>query len=143
MSEGRPTKYKPEYDTQAYKLCLLGASDERIANFFEIAVSTLYLWKKNHPSFSEALKGGKELANANVAKSLYDRAVGYTHTEEKVFCFQGEIITHETTKHYPPETGAIALFLKNREPELWRDKQEVNVTLSDNFEDLLEDAADD
>lgn len=143
MAGEKNSKYKPEYDKQAHKLCLLGASDERLANFFEVSVATIYNWKNNHPSFLEALKSGKDLANANVASSLYHRAIGYSHVEEKVFCFQGEIITHEVIKHYPPETGAAALFLKNREPELWRDKQEITLNLNDDFDSLLGDAADD
>lgn len=32
---GRPTKYKEEYTDQAYKLCLLGATDKEMADFFE------------------------------------------------------------------------------------------------------------
>ena len=31
---GRPTKYKPEYSAQAQKLCLLGATDAEMADFF-------------------------------------------------------------------------------------------------------------
>jgi hypothetical protein len=35
-----------------------------------------------------------------------------------------------TTKHYPPDTAAAIIWLKNRQPERWRDKieQEVKVT---------------
>jgi hypothetical protein len=34
MERGRPTKYKEEYNEQAYKLCLLGATDKELADFF-------------------------------------------------------------------------------------------------------------
>ena len=59
---GRPTEYKTEYNEQVYKLCLLGADDKRIADFFDIRESTLNLWKKKHPEFMEAIKDGKEKA---------------------------------------------------------------------------------
>ena len=42
---GRPTKYKDEYCEQAYKLCLLGATDKEMADFFQVSLSTLNLWK--------------------------------------------------------------------------------------------------
>ena len=42
---GRPTKYKHEYAEQTYKLCLLGATDEEIANFFDVNVATINRWK--------------------------------------------------------------------------------------------------
>lgn len=53
------------------------------------------------------------------------RATGYEHEEEVVFCYQGQIITHKTTKHYAPDVAAIAIWLKNRRPDKWKDKQDV------------------
>ncbi|TRB81349.1 helix-turn-helix domain-containing protein, partial [Mannheimia haemolytica] len=74
---GQPTKYKPEYVTQVEKLCLLGATDKDIADFFEVAESTINNWKIEYPEFLESIKKGKLLADANVANSLYKRALGY------------------------------------------------------------------
>jgi len=122
---GRPTKYKEEYDTLAYNYCLMGATDAELGKFFSVTESTINLWKLEHPSFSESLKAGKQDADARVANALYHRALGYSHKEEKVFSSNGEIITHDTIKHYPPDTGAAMAWLKNRQPEKWRDKQEV------------------
>ena len=119
---GRPTRYKAEYAEQARKLCLLGATDKAIADFFSIAVSTLNKWKKDHPGFMESLKSGKQIADANVADSLYNRALGYSHPELKVFNNQGEIVTHECEKHYPPDPTSAIFWLKNRQPALWRDR---------------------
>ena len=56
---GRPTNYKKEYDEQAYKLCLLGATDKEMADFFNVKEQTINNWKKNHPSFFESIKRGK------------------------------------------------------------------------------------
>lgn len=128
---GRPTKYKKEYAEQAYKLCLLGFIDAELAKFFEVDVVTLNKWKRDFPEFLMSIKGGKEIANSNVAESLYKRAMGYEHDEEKVFCNMGEITTHQTVKHYPPDTQAASLFLRNRQPDKWRDKQEIDHQSSD------------
>lgn len=127
---GRPTKYKDDYDDQAYKLCLLGSTDKELANFFEVAESTINLWKLEHEGFSESIKRGKSLADANVAERLYKRAMGYEHKEDKIFNNNGKALVVGTTKHYAPDTTAAIFWLKNRQPARWRDKQEVDVTIS-------------
>jgi len=38
--------------------------------------------------------------------------------------YQGDVTVTEVTKHYPPDTAAAFIWLKNRRPDLWRDKQE-------------------
>lgn len=119
----RPTKYKPEYAEKARKLCLLGATDEALADFFEVDVSTISNWKNDFPLFLEALKKGKAQADAEVAASLYHRANGYSHKAVKMFCFEGQVISEEYTEHYPPDTTAAIFWLKNRQPKQWRDKQ--------------------
>ena len=128
---GRPTKYKPEYAEQAFNYCLLGATDEEMANFFEISVATLYNWKNDYPEFLEALKNGKEKADAEVAKSLYNRAKGYEQETVKVFQFQGDPVVVPFTEHIAPDTGAAMAWLKNRQPSKWRDKQDIDMTIKD------------
>lgn len=128
---GRPSKYKDEYCEQAYKLCLLGATDKQIADFFDIDVSTLGNWKNDHPEFLESLKGGKENADAEIAKALFHRAKGYSHQAIKMFNNQGVIVSEEYTEHYPPDTTAAIFWLKNRQPKQWRDKQEIDHQSSD------------
>ena len=95
---GAPTKYQKSYNEQSRKLCLMGYTDKQLADFFEVSESTINKWKLDHPSFSESLKSGKVIADANVTASLYDRATGYSHIETKVFCNQGEITTHDENK---------------------------------------------
>jgi len=124
--EGRPTRYLKAYDEQAYKLCLLGATDKRIADIFNVSEQTLNTWKKKHPTFLESLKDGKARANAEVADALFNRAKGYSHADTHIANYMGETIITEITKHYPPDTGAAMAWLKNREPDLWRDKQDIN-----------------
>ena len=121
MTAGRPTKYKEEYCEQAKKLTLLGATDKQLADFFNVAESTIYVWKLEHEEFSEALKLGKDEADDRVEESLYRRAIGYSHPEEKVFNNGGEIITHEVMKHYPPDSTSLIFWLKNRRKDEWRD----------------------
>ncbi len=127
METGRPTDYREEYDELAYKYCLLGATNDQLADFFDCAKSTISLWMAKHESFSDAIKKGREDADAQVAHRLYSRAMGYSHKSEKIFADAktGEVLRVETVEHYPPETAAAIFWLKNRQPKLWRDKREV------------------
>jgi len=122
--QGRPTKYKPEYDEQAAKLCQLGATDKQLAGFFKVSESTLNLWKLEHPSFSESLKLGKSVPDENVKRSLYDRAMGYTCLETKLNVVNGEIVETVVEKHYPPDPTSMIFYLKNRCRDEFTDKVE-------------------
>jgi hypothetical protein len=136
---GRPSKYKTEYAEQAYKLCLLGAIDKDIADFFGVDERTINRWKEDHIEFCQSLKGGKIGADATIAQKLYHRAKGYEHPEDKIFNDGGIPLVVPTIKHYPPDTTAAIFWLKNRQPDKWRDKQEVestNLNLTDDISNL-------
>jgi len=131
MPAGRPTKYKEEYNEQAYKLCLLGATDKSLADFFEVDEATVNRWKLEYPLFCESLKRGKVIADTEIAQSLYQRAKGYTHPEDKIFVHEGVPVIVPTEKHYPPDTGAAMAWLKNRKPDSWSDTQKLELTGAD------------
>lgn len=126
----RPSKYDPKFPEQARKLCLLGATDLEIADFFGVSVASLYRWKNEHPAFCEALKEAKAEADKRVEESLYHRALGYSHDAVKIFMPAGatEPVHAPYREHYPPDTTAAIFWLKNRQPDRWRDKHEVEVT---------------
>ena len=139
---GRKSEYRIEYADQALKLCLLGATDKELAEFFSVSEQTLNKWKKDYPEFLESLKKGKNIADANVASRLYNRAIGYSCKATKFATSEGRITdSKEYTEHYPPDTTAAIFWLKNRQPEKWRDKKEVdaNVNLGDELEGLSDE----
>lgn len=137
---GRPSKYKEEYAEQAYKLCLLGATDKELADFFNVQESTINYWKLHQVGFSESLKSGKDGADAVVASKLFQRAIGYEHKEDKIFNNEGEPLIVPTIKHYAPDTTACIFWLKNRQSAKWRDKTDhehsgsLNVQIVDDVE---------
>lgn len=125
----RPSKYKSEYAELAYNYCLLGATDKELASFFSTTEQTINSWKANYPEFLESLKRGKEQADATVASKLYHRAIGYEHEDTQFATFQGAITDSQTyIKHYAPDTTAAIFWLKNRQPDKWRDKTDVGIT---------------
>lgn len=99
---GCKTLYKPEYAEQAEKLCLLGATDDDLADFFGVVVKTIGRWKHAQPDFVAALRRGKTDADIKVAQSLYDKAMS-------------------------GDTTACIFWLKNRRTGHWRDKREHDV----------------
>lgn len=119
---GRPTDFKEEYIELAYKFCLLGADDKTLARYFDVTEQTINNWKIKVPEFFESIKRGKEIADAEIANALYHRAKGYEHKEDKIFNNNGSPLIVPTIKHYPPDTAAAFIWLKNRSN--WRDKQE-------------------
>lgn len=139
MPGGRPTSYRKEYANQAEKLCLLGATDDDLADFFNVSVRTIHRWKASNKEFCHSLKVGKDVADDLVERSLYQRAIGYSHDEDKVFIVNGEPMVVPTKKHYAPDTTAGIFWLKNRRKEEWRDKQEIENThdVSDPMKELL------
>lgn len=124
---GRPTKYMEAMADQAFKYCLLGATDAQLAEFFGVEESTINNWKLEHPEFLESIKKGKEEADARVAQSLYHRALGYEHEDVDIKAWQGDVIITPITKHYPPDTTAAIFWLKNRRKDDWRDKTEQDL----------------
>ncbi len=134
---GRPTKYKAVYARQASKLCQLGAIDKDLASFFNVSVSTISTWKLEQPKFLESIKKSKEIADNKVIRSLFERATGYEHPEDKIFCTDGDVTTVKTMKHYPPDATSMIFWLKNRLPELFRDKQVIEHGLDQDTITLL------
>jgi hypothetical protein len=134
---GRPTDYKEEYNAQAEKLCKLGATDKELADFFEVAESTINEWKLKHPEFSESIKAGKILADSEVAEKLFKRATGYSHEDVDIKVIDGQIVTTDLVKHYPPDTTAAIFWLKNRQKEKWRDKTENDLRFPDGVQVVM------
>lgn len=147
---GRPTPYKPEFNEQAYKLCLLGYTLDDLGKHFGVDGSTICVWQNKYPEFRESIKAGGAVADAEVVQALYKRAIGYSHKAVKIFKSDispkelieaaiesstggGEIdiaktlesqertFEHEYTEHYPPDFQSMRLWLMNRQRARWRD----------------------
>jgi hypothetical protein len=103
-ARGRPTKYDPAKNEEITRLCLLGLTDDELADFLGISRTTFYDWKSKHAEFLDAIWTGKQGADALVAESLYKSAKS-------------------------GDTGASKHWLNNRRPVNWRDKTETKVVI--------------
>ena len=131
----RKPRFKKEYAAQAYKLCLLGATDAELAKFFDITQDTLARWKKNHEEFGRQITKGKKAADMEVALSLYNASIDriittrqpikckevyYDDNGKRVEKERVEVVAVE--KHIPADFRSQQFWLKNRNPSQWSDK---------------------
>lgn len=132
---GRPTDYDESYVRIAKKLCDLGATDQEIADTFDVDVRTIYRWKHDHPDFCQALKMGKDIADERVERSLYQKAIGYEQEAVKIFMPSGaeEPVYAPFREKVAPDTTAAIFWLKNRRSQDWRDKTVVEHDLPEDM----------
>lgn len=133
---GRPTDYKDEYTEKVYKLCLLGATDADIADFFEVTEATINNWKHAHTEFFDSITRGKKIADMEVAVSLYDGARDRTIIKqqafkvkkwnEKIKKFEENIEVVYVEELLPGDFRNQQFWLKNRKSDTWKDKNEVD-----------------
>lgn len=119
-----------------------GLTDEQIAYNIGIHVSTLYEWKKKYEEFDEALKRGKEVVDREVENALLKRALGYSYDEITEIREEGVLIQKKVVKkHIVPDTTAQIFWLKNRRPDIWRDKKDIdmNANISNPFDGISTD----
>ena len=126
MTSGRPTLYKPEYDDQAHNHCLLGATNAGLADLFDVGQRTIDRWIADIPSFAKAVRDGRAIADGRVARSLYERAVGYRHTVERIMFHRGEEKRITSTVQHPPDTQACIFWLRNRRRDVWGNQRPAN-----------------
>ena len=121
-------KYNPKYHNDwGWSLAIKGGTNEEIAEAFGIHKRTLIRWMKLYPDLKDSINTGKEIADSNVERKLYQRAMGIEIEEEqKVIDVNskgkskiGRITV--TKKQIAPDTTAQIFWLKNRNPTAWRD----------------------
>ena len=132
--------YKPEFVDQARQMCRLGATDEELAEHFEVCVRTIYRWRNTHEEFAEAVVVGKEHADARVERALYSRAVGCSVERTKVFKHAGDPKpVYATYRHHlPPDPMAALAWLRVRQPRKWQIREEE--TRNPNAAEMIEKA---
>lgn len=119
-----------------------GLSEAQIAHNLNVHVNT-FSRAKRHKEYGEAiceaLAHGREVADIEVENALYKRATGYSYDEVKEEYEVGILTKRTVTKKFiPPDTGAQIFWLKNRRPNTWRDRREVDNTVAlDKLDEVL------
>ena len=116
-----------------------GLTNIQIAANMGVAERTFTEWIARFPAITAALKKGKEPVDIQVENALLKNALGYDYEETTTEIEElagGKVKKHvrKVTKHMPGDTTAQIFWLKNRKPEMGRDKHETAV--SADIEDL-------
>lgn len=112
-----------------------GLSNEQIAHNMGITFQTLYKWQDKYSELREALKKGKEVVDREVENAMLKRALGYEYDEvtrepvtDKDTGITEMRVTKRVTKQIVPDVTAQIFWLKNRKPEEFRDKRDVELS---------------
>lgn len=113
-----------------------GLSNEQIAHNMGITFQTLYKWQDKYSELREALKKGKEVVDREVENAMLKRALGYDYEEvvQRPVVIDKETgetemrVVQRVNKHVAPDVTAQIFWLKNRKPEEFRDKRDVDLS---------------
>lgn len=130
---GRKSLYDPtKHPQQILILAEQGYTNDQIAEALNISVETLKGWIKKYPELIPPIKEGKDKADGEIETSLFNRAKGMKVKEITVIQNpDGSTRKEIKEKEIPPDTAAAFIWLKNRKPKQWRDKQEMQLTGKD------------
>ena len=104
-----------------------GLTDEQIAHNMGIRRETLIQWKKKYPNINNVLKKEKEIVDFEVENELLKRATGYiVEIEEEKIDKYGDVHKLKRQIHVPGDVTAQIFWLKNRRPDVWREKRDEN-----------------
>ena len=133
------SKYEDSFAQKARLACAeLGATDKNLAELFGVCLRTIHYWKQRHPEFGQALKEGKEHFDSScVERSLLQAALGAEY--EEIHEQNGKVVK-KVTRHKAPDIKACMFWLKNRQPQRWRDKAEMAQELGEDLAQLLNEA---
>lgn len=107
--------YKPQCAEVAKGMRSRGASDAEICNALQIGPETLLLWQVRFNEFAEACARDGAAQMRRLESRLYDLAVGYERTEQKVVIVRGKQKVVTVRVQVPPNLEAIKLVLANKE----------------------------
>lgn len=119
-----------------------GLTEEQIAKNFGISYNTFKRAKKD-PEYGElitaALIQTKDVVDMEVENMLLKRARGYEYDEVTEEYEMGVLVKRKVThKMVVPDTSAQIFWLKNRQPDKWRDRREVDNTVAlDRLDEVL------
>lgn len=133
----RPSKYQTHVEPRLNEIKAWardGATEEEIAKKLNIAISTLYEYKKRFSEFSESLKSARAYDD-EVVNALHKNALGGIIKLQKPikckkkFFENGKlvreeevIVTAEEEIYVHPDTMAQMYWLNNRQPSKWKAK---------------------
>ncbi len=122
---GRKGKYNEEILERVKAYARDGLTELEMCKKLNIGQTTFTYWKRLYPALMTALKENKEVVDNQVVGALLRNALGFEYTEE-VLTKDGFVMA--VKKYALPNTTAQIFWLKNRQPDKWREKRETELT---------------
>lgn len=139
----RPSKYETHVAPRLEEIkdwVRNGATDEEVAKRLGISRDSFYQYKKEFSDFSDTLKETKEIVDSQVENALLKRALGYSYNEvTKEVDADGKKKIKTVTKEVLPDVTAQIFWLKNRQPDKWRDKTQVETSITNENKELMKE----
>jgi len=136
-------KYEPDVHIRQLVLYIeFGFTNNEICEKMGISHGVFYNWKKLYPEFQKAYEDARasytKMECSQVEKKLFEKCMGFDYEET-------EVITELTKtgkrkkasrvkiskKHHVPDLASMKMFLYNRSPEMWSDKNNLNLDITD------------
>lgn len=119
-----------------------GKTEKEIAKRLKVSYSTLRKYIEKYEVLKEALKEGKNEADAKVEAGLYFSAMGGTKILKKPMKVRNtiidkfgkkigekeEIVYADEEVYYPPNITSIIFWLCNRKKEVWKHQRNIEFT---------------
>ena len=117
------------------------STDKEIAEALGISYASFKLYKKKHAALRGALIDGRKTEpNMEVLGAFHKRATGYEIKETVKERIEGKlVVTKEVTKEIPPDVEAGKFWLKNRMPEDFKDKHDLQHSVIEEEQSKLDD----
>lgn len=129
--QGRPSVFSDIVGRKIIELAGKGRTDKQIAEIIGVHETTVGNWKKSKPDLLWSIKEAKMIADEVVEASLFQRATGCVVPEEKVTMDRDGVVHKvHSYKAFPPDATSMIFWLKNRQPDKWRDRVEISTDKS-------------
>lgn len=124
---------------------------QQIADNIGVSRSTLNKWANEHSDISDTLKNNKPIADYQVENALFERAIGGVRKVKKHIkckevyydeqgrrCERENVVAVHDEVYVPGDTTAQIYWMKNRQPDKWRDKRVVQEQIEFESDGFLE-----
>lgn len=104
-----------------------GLSLKQISHNMGIAYGTLFEWQREFPQLNDVIKKGQMVVTEEVENAMFMAATGYEYEEEtSELMDNGELkVVKKVKKSQAPNVTAQIFWLKNKNPQEWKDRVEV------------------
>lgn len=128
-------KYSDEYPDRirqaAAEKNTFGATGNELARLFGVSRSTITEWRNKYPAFNAAVIEVRDAVDDFIESELLRNAIGGKYSETyETYDEAGNLIGSKVVKKVKfGDVQAQRMWLMNRRPDEWRDKQfELNLT---------------